>query len=140
MKGVRIRPEYKGIRSVLFDLEADIMEVVWARGQGEFAVGDILEELEKARDIAYTTVMTTVTRLWEKELLSRRKQGRRYLYTARMSREDFIRAMTRDVLESLPTSGRDEAMALLVERVSEGDEAELDRLEALIRRRREELD
>lgn len=140
MKGVRIRPEYKGIRSVLFDLEAEIMEVVWSQGLEEFAVAPIHEALEQERTIAYTTVMTTVTRLWEKELLSRRRDGRRYLYTARLSREEFVRAMTRDVLESLPSSGRDEAMSLLVERVSEGDEAELDRLEALIRRRREELE
>lgn len=140
MKGVRIRPEHNGIRAVLFDLEADVMEVVWEKGWEEFPIADVHAELEKGRQIAYTTVMTTVVRLWEKELLTRHKDGRRYLYRPLMSREDFVRAMTRDVLDSLPSAGKDEAVALLVERVSEADHDELDRLEALIHRRRQEID
>lgn len=53
-----------------------------------------------------------------------------------MSRPEFIEAMTREVLGSLPPVGQEAAVALLVERVADADEAELDRLEALIRKRR----
>ena len=63
MKGIRFRPEKEGLRAALFDLEADIMEVVWTKGWKEFAVADVHRELERERDIAYTTVMTTVGRL-----------------------------------------------------------------------------
>lgn len=136
MKGIRIRPEQHGLRTSLFDLEAEIMEVVWDRGDCEFAVSEIHEVLEKRRDIAYTTVMTTVSRLFDKELLGRRKQGRRYLYLATMSRTEFIEALTREVLSSLPPVGQDTAVAFLVERVAEADDGELDRLEALIHERR----
>ena len=140
MKGYRIRPEQQGIRTALFDLEADIMEIVWARGWEQFSVGDVHRELEQTREIAYTTVMTTVSRLHDKELLSRRRDGRRYLYTPRMSRDAIARAMAREVLDCLPEVGQREAVALLVERVQQADAGELDRLEALIRARREELD
>ena len=44
--------------------------------------------------------------------------------------------MTGEVLGSLPPVGQEAAVALLVERVADADEAELDRLEALIRKRR----
>jgi predicted transcriptional regulator len=139
VKRIRIRPEKEGIRASLFDLEADIMEIVWSKGWRSFAVADVHKELEHQREIAYTTVMTTVTRLFEKELLSRRRDGRRYLYHPRMSREAFLRTMAREVLASLTDVGREEASALLVERVAEADVEELDRLEALIERRRREL-
>ncbi len=112
------------------------MEIVWGQGWDEFAVTDVHGRLEALREIAYTTVMTTISRLYDKELLTRRKQGRRYVYRPTMTRTEFIEAMTREVLNSLPPVGQQAAVALLVERVAEADEAELDRLEALIRERR----
>ena len=113
------------------------MEVVWSQGWEGFTVTDVHEHLAAQREIAYTTVMTTLSRLYDKELLSREKDGRRYIYQARMTRSEFIEAMTREVLSSLPPVGQETAVALLVERVAEADEAELAHLEALIRKRRE---
>lgn len=134
-----IRSDGNGIRASLFELEADIMEVVWSHGWSEFAVADVHEALLDDRQIAYTTVMTTVSRLFDKEILDRRKDGRRYLYSPRFTRESFLRSLTREVFDRLPDPGREEAIAFLVERVGEADSAELDRLEALIARRREEI-
>lgn len=136
MKGIRIRPEQDGLRTSLFDLEAEIMEIVWEQSWDEFAVTDVHKVLKSQRTIAYTTVMTTVSRLYDKELLTRRKDGRRYLYRSTMTQPEFIEAMTRDVLGSLPPMGQEAAVAFLVERVADADEEELDRLEALIRKRR----
>jgi len=138
VKGIRIRPEQVGLRASLFDLEAEIMEVVWSQGWDGFTVNDVHEHLVAQREIAYTTVMTTLSRLYDKELLSREKDGRRYIYQARMTRSGFIEAMTREVLSSLPPVGQETAVALLVERVAEADVAELAHLEALIRKRRED--
>jgi predicted transcriptional regulator len=137
MKGLRFRPEQVGLRTSLFDLEAEIMEVVWSQGWDGFTVNDVHEHLEAQREIAYTTVMTTLSRLFDKELLERAKDGRRYVYRARMNRTEFIETMTRDVLNSLPPVGQQTAVALLVERVADADEKELAHLEALIRQRRE---
>lgn len=136
MKGIRIRPEQDGLRTSLFDLEAEIMELVWDQGWEEFSVLDVHERLEQRREVAYTTVMTTISRLFDKELLDRRKEGRRYLYQPLMTRQQFIEAMTRDVLNSLPPVGQETAVAMLVERVAQASDDELDRLEALIRERR----
>lgn len=140
MKGIRIRPEHDGLRASLFDLEADIMEIVWSAGWKSFAVSDVHERLADDRDIAYTTVMTTITRLFDKGLLARERDGRRYLYRPEMTRDAFLRTMAREVLGTLLDAGLDEAEALLLERVSEADADHLDRLEAMIRARRKELD
>lgn len=140
MRGIRIRPEQTGLRTALFDLEADIMDIVWRQAWDAFTVSDVHRELERERPIAYTTVMTTVSRLHDKELLARARDGKRYVYRPRMGREEFQRAMARELLASLPEVGREEAVALLVDRVSEADAAELARIEALIRKRRRELE
>jgi predicted transcriptional regulator len=139
MKGIRFRPEQDGLRTALFDLQADIMEVVWSKGWTEFAVSDVHRELERSRDIAYTTVMTTVGRLHDKGLLFRQKVGRRYVYRPSMSREAFTEEMVRELLGSLSTLGNEHALALLVDQVAESDAEELKKLEALIRRRKKEL-
>lgn len=139
VKGIRIRPEHAGIRSSLFDLEADIMQVVWREGWTHFSVSEVHERLEAERDIAYTTVMTTVSRLFDKGLLERQRDGRRYLYTPVMGQDEFLRAMARDVLGSLLDATADGAEALLTEQVADANADELDRLEAMIRARRKEL-
>jgi predicted transcriptional regulator len=142
MKGIRIRPDREGLRVSLFDLEADVMEVVWSVGWETFTVADVHQRLEASREIAYTTVMTTVGRLHEKGLLERERDGKRYRYRPVMDRDTFLRQMAREVFECLVDAGlpeTDALEALLAPRVAEADGDELDRLEALIRARREEL-
>jgi predicted transcriptional regulator len=123
----------------LFDLEAEIMDVVWSRRLERFAVSDVLCVLERRRDIAYTTVMTTLARLYDKGVLQRHRDGKRYLYSPRFSREQFLQSTARDVLAGLGESGGRQALSLLVETVSSADEQVLDELERIIRLRRKEL-
>lgn len=139
MKGIRFRPEKEGLRATLFDLEADIMDVVWSKRWEEFTVADVQRELSRERDIAYTTVMTTVGRLHDKGLLSREREGKRYLYRPCMGRDEFTETMARELLASLSGLGHEQALALLVDQVADSDSEELGKLEALIRKRKEEL-
>jgi len=134
----RLRPGKKGLALRLHDLEAAIMDVVWSKQLVSFAVSDVLAVLEKQRDIAYTTVMTTVARLYDKGLLGRERDGKRYLYSPKLTREEFLQSTAREVLEE--AVGGHQAMAMLAEKVSEASAGELDELEALIQKRRGELD
>jgi predicted transcriptional regulator len=134
---LRLRAGKKGIELRLHDLEAAIMDIVWSKQLSAFAVSEVLAVLEKRRDIAYTTVMTTVARLHQKGVLERKRDGRRYLYSPRLTREQFLESTAREVLNG--AVGGHQAMAMLAEQVSEASAGELDELEALIQRRREEL-
>jgi predicted transcriptional regulator len=136
---VRIRQGKKGIAVRLFDLEAEIMDVIWSRRMERVAVSDVLTVLERRRDIAYTTVMTTLARLYEKGVLDRHREGRRYLYAPRLTREEFLQSTARDVLRGLGDSSAQQALALLVETVSRADDGTLDELERMIQLRRKEL-
>jgi predicted transcriptional regulator len=139
MKGIRFRPEKKGLRATLFDLEADIMEVVWSQGWAQFTVADVQRQLERRREIAYTTVMTTVGRLHDKGLLRRERDGRRYVYQPSMSRDEFTESMARELLSSLSGLGHEQALSLLVDQVADSDADEIRKLEALIAKRKRDL-
>jgi predicted transcriptional regulator len=133
----RLRPGKRGLELRLHELEAEIMDVVWAKRLSAFAVSEVVAVLEKRRNIAYTTVMTTLTRLHEKGLLERVRDGKRYLYSPKVSREEFLESTAREVLAG--AVGEHQVLALLAEKVSAASADELDELEQLIRQRRKEL-
>ena len=135
---IRLRLEEDGTRVALYDLEADIMDVAWTRDWEEFSVRDVLEVLQEDRDIAYTTVMTTVKRLFDKGLLEREKSGRRYLYTPVMGRDEFHARMAVEVMRSLPEGGRQAAMSMLVEEM--GESTTIERLKELIAEKKRQSD
>lgn len=137
-KKIRLRPEKDGTQVALYDLEADIMDIVWTHEWEEFSVRHVLEVLQEDREIAYTTVMTTVKRLFDKGLLEREKDGRRYLYSPVLGREEFHAQMAIEVMRSLPESGREAAMSMLIEEMSGSDS--LDRIEQLIAAKKQERD
>lgn len=134
----RLRTGKRGVELRLHELEAAIMELVWAHTMDSFSVTDVLTLLAKQRDIAYTTVMTTIARLHDKGLLERARDGKRYVYSAILSRDEFLASTAREVLDGLGPMG-EQAIALLSERVSEASVTELDALDALIKKRRKEL-
>lgn len=78
-------------------LEAEVMRVVW--DLGEVQVEDVQRHLARERPIAYTTIMTVMSRLTEKGFLKRRKEGRAYVYTARIAREQAARRSLREWIQ-----------------------------------------
>lgn len=96
------RPNRPGIRKVLGDLEAEIMEVVWARPSGlATTVRGVFEALSRRRQIAYTTVMTTMARLTRKNLLRVQKQGTAYAYFPALTHDEFVSRIVGRVLADL---------------------------------------
>jgi len=96
------RPDRPGIRKVLGNLEAEVMEVVWARPSGlATTVRGVFEALSRRRQIAYTTVMTTMARLARKNLLRVRKQGTAYTYVPTLTHDEFVSRVVGRVLADL---------------------------------------
>lgn len=111
-------------RGDLGPLERAVMEHVWNHGRA-VTVREVFEALAGKRQLAYTTVMTIMERLWRKGLLSRRKVGRPYLYEAKRTRAEHTAAVVRHVLQG----ARDRQGVLLgfVRSVGDRDLAELGR-------------
>jgi predicted transcriptional regulator len=128
-----LRPSAK---TQLGPLEQDLLERLW---QCENAtVRELLEDGELG--LAYTTVMTTLDRLYKKDLLDRVAEGRAFRYSPRYSKQDLQRQVAgqaiRDLLGSEPSSV---PLSYLVEAVSDHDAQALDHLQTLIERKRQEL-
>lgn len=118
------------------------MEILWARGKscGETSVRCAVGLLP--RPLAYTTVMTTLDRLFKKGLLDRRKEDRAFFYTPRFSRTEWEARRAGDLLTNMLStaeSSNDMLISCLVDAVGSQDAALLDQLENKIRIKRIEL-
>lgn len=132
------KPLSDAVRESLGELELKVM--IQVRNLGETSVTNVNRALNDV--YAYTTVMTTLDRLYKKGLLTRRKDGRAFLYTAKYSPEEMERTIAEDIIGSLfeTSSGRVEpVLACIVDSVSDRDRQLLDELERLIREKRLEL-
>jgi predicted transcriptional regulator len=86
-------------------------------------VRQIFDELSAGRQIAYTTVMSTMDNLYRKEWLSRERSGKAYLYRPVMSREERSARLMRAAFE---TGGdTNSVLAFFVEQMSDEESAQL---------------
>ncbi|ORW73682.1 BlaI/MecI/CopY family transcriptional regulator [Mycobacterium saskatchewanense] len=82
------------------ELESVVMDRIWNRGQATpTTVRDIFDELAAERDIAYTTVMSTMDNLHTKGWLARERDGKAYRYWATLTREQHSARLMREALE-----------------------------------------
>lgn len=110
------------------------MDRLW--GGGELSVREVHANHPH---LAYTTVMTTLDRLYKKGLLRRRKDGRAFVYAAALSREDFAAEMARQAWRLMGNyAQRDAVLSTFVNAVTEADARLLDELERLVRCKRRE--
>lgn len=128
------KPHKTGFKKVFGDLEADIMKIVWK--SEEVTVREVYEELRLKKKLAYTTVMTIMNRLVEKNLLRRESRGNAFAYTPTISENEFANQVVSEVLDGLLEDFADPALSHIVESLSSKDTQKLKRLEQLIQERR----
>ena len=119
-------------------LEREVLDEIWRRD--EVSVRDVY--LAFGESVAYTTLMTTLDRLFRKQILDRRKDGRAFLYSPAVSCEEFEHGIREDVINGLLGHGAEgiqPVLACIVETVSEHDREMLDELDRLIKEKRREL-
>jgi predicted transcriptional regulator len=118
-------------------LEQQLLTALWMRGSA--TVREILDA--GGISLAYTTVMTTLDRLYKKQLLNRTAEGRAFRYSPRYTQEELERAAVGETVRQLLGSGEAAALPLsyLVEAVSQHDARLLDDLQRLLDEKRSEL-
>ena len=133
------RPAREGLAKVLGELEAEIMEFVWSQPHAVSA-RTVEEEIGAARGIQYITLVTVLNNLWRKKLLARKRDGRAFLYTPRGSREDFIRRISREIVQGMVSLDRELAFSSFVDALADNAPDMLERLKEQLAARRKELD
>jgi predicted transcriptional regulator/4-amino-4-deoxy-L-arabinose transferase-like glycosyltransferase len=115
-------------------LESRVLDAVWERGRA--TVADVQAEF---RPLAYTTLMTTLDRLYKKGALGRSKEGRAYVYSVAGSRDQVERSCAAGFFERLLGGDPRRVEPLLssfVDAVSDKDRLLLDELERIVREKR----
>ena len=120
----------EGLKRVLGELEATVLERIW--GRENVAVRDVFNELQQERDIAYTTVMTTMDRLWSKGLLSRVKDRNAYLYSPVYSKKRLIQNCINQVLDSVLPDITEPSLAHFVSNLEKVNPALINELKKLL--------
>jgi predicted transcriptional regulator len=118
-------------------LEQQVLEALWSRGSA--TVRELLEDQKITQ--AYTTVMTTLDRLYKKRLLDRVAEGRAFRYSPRQTSEELRRVAIVESIRQLLGSGDASSLPLsyLVEALGTHDAQLLDELQVLVERKRREL-
>jgi predicted transcriptional regulator len=118
-------------------LEQQLLSALWMRGSA--TVREMLDA--GSINLAYTTVMTTLDRLYKKQLLNRASEGRAFRYSPRYTQQELEKAAVGETIRQLLGSGETASLPLsyLVEAVSEHDARLLDDLQRLLDEKRREL-
>jgi len=116
----RLRRPERAEEKFLGPLEAEVMDRLWKRRSA--TVRDIVEDLARSRELAYTTVMTIMVRLQAKGLLERTREGKTYMYRPSFTRQEHRARLSRDLARGLVAEFGDSALAAFT--------AELDTVDA----------
>ncbi len=119
-------------------LEQRVLAALWDRGTFT-TVRELAED--SCQDLAYTTVMTTLDRLYKKNLLDREVEGRAFRYRALISREELHRQAAGEALrQALDVSSTTSLpLSYLVEVLTERDTQLLDELQQMVEAKRRQL-
>src|SRR6202140_260335 len=133
----RIFSPFRGSAQQLGPLEQRLLDRLWARGNA--TVRELIEYV--CPELAYTTVMTTLDRLFKKGLLTRAEEGRAFRYAPRFSRNELRREAAGQALLHLLDASPASSLPLsyLVEILGDRDAQLLDELQELVERKRREL-
>jgi predicted transcriptional regulator len=133
------RPDAQGLQQALGQLEAGVMNVVWDSTE-PLCVDEVRTGLVErtSKEAAYTTIMTTLDRLYKKGFLARERRGKAYYYRAKVSRSELGSNVTKQVIDGLLTTFAEPAISYFVEALGDTDPEKLDSLAALIERKRAE--
>jgi predicted transcriptional regulator len=127
------------LRAALGNLEREVMEVVWS--DGETTVRQVQQAL--SRPVAYTTVMTTLDRLFKKGFVTRARAGRAFVYRALRTREETHAMLASGMVSGFFSSGAAvPILSNLIDAVGsqDGGPELLDTLEEMVRDKRRRLE
>jgi predicted transcriptional regulator len=124
-------------RSILGPLETKVLELLWGKGRAV----TVRHLLPAFPELAYTTLMTTLDRLYRKGVVVRQRMGRAFSYEPRCSREQLLNELVSgQVTDLLADSGTGTAiLSTLVRCVGRKDATLLDELDALVQAERTRL-
>jgi predicted transcriptional regulator len=119
-----LRPANRDIRFALGDLEAVVLRQLWERDRS-LSVKEFQRKISRSRPVAVTTVATILDRLYRKGIVSRqlmRAGGPHYIYSARLTEDQFKHVVVHNVMGALLRGFNDVTVAYLTDRMADRPE------------------
>jgi predicted transcriptional regulator len=104
-------PRSRPARDIPPPLELECLKALWRIGDG--TVKDVRKVLTEQRNLAYTTVMTVLDRLVRRGGVERRKEGRAFVYTPRVGRDELRRLAVEELVDSFFDGSKEALLAYL---------------------------
>jgi len=126
------------VLSSLGPLERRVLEKSWELNSAN--VRDVVDSFDN--EFAYTTIMTTLDRLFKKGYLDRKLHGRAFIYSPRVTQEEMQIGILGDVITGLldsATRSVEPVLASIVDSVGDKDRKLLDELERLVKEKKASL-
>ncbi len=131
------RPGRRGVSKHFGQLESRVMELVWQKGSATVReVHRALRMPRRQKDVAYTTVLTVMSRLHEKRFLTREPEGNAFRYHPTASREEFLAKASLDVFSGLTEDLSGPVMSAFVDKLGANESRRLEELAKLIESKR----
>ena len=135
---IRKRSSSNVLPNTLGELELGVLEALWVCPQLDAKA--ISERIPRLRRTSLSTVQSALERLYRKGLVDRKKQGHAYCYFAVVSRSHLLGKMMGDVIQLLHDGRLETILNSFVNVAAEMDDTSLAELEALISKKRQELE
>jgi len=119
-----LHPSNRDLRFALGDLEAIVLQRLWETDKS-LSVKEFQRKVSKSRPVAVTTVATILDRLYRKGIVSRqliREGGPHYVYSARITEDEFKHVVVHNVMGALLRGFNDVTVAYLTDRMADGPE------------------
>lgn len=116
-------------KTQLTDLQLDVVRVLWS--EGEATVAEVRDRLPESRSLATTTVATVLSRLEKQNVVTRRLDGRQYVYRPTVTENQVRRSMVADLVGSL-FEGDPAALVSHLVSDAELEDGDLERVRALL--------
>lgn len=112
--------------------ELKVMEVVW--GQDTISSKEINQQLEQSEGWNPNTIRTLLTRLEQKKIITHVKSGRRYIYSAQVPRDHFVKQESQKFIQKF-FDGKVSNLVMNFVQEEAVDQNEIEKLQALLMER-----
>jgi len=114
--------------------ELPVLEALWERGA--LTGREIYEEVRRSKELAYTTVLTTVGRMVKKGSIRRKKRDGIYIYEPALKKPEFERQAASAVIKGIVAMSPSHAVSAFVDVLSQYDAGKLDEIMKIIEEKR----
>lgn len=130
----KLNVNFEGSEQALGELESKVMHVLWTVNDYT-TIKNVHTELVKEKQIAYTTIQTTIDRLFHKGLLKRMPKGRSFIYASRISKSEFETHVSNKVIDAIAGKLNNTSLAYFVDVLDTDNKEKLEYLAELINKK-----